>query len=409
MEARMKISKYMYESIERASLVRKMFDEGLKLKKEHGEDKVFDYSLGNPDLKPPVKFETKLVDLVRKSEGKGHGYMPNAGFLDVREALASQLSHTIGANMSDLIKPDMLVMTVGAAGALNVMLKTILDPGDNVVVLAPYFMEYNFYAENHGGRVKPAQTTLTFRPDTFSLSEAIDEKTKAVLINSPNNPTGAVYTRTELMGIADILDRKNKNRTRPIYLISDEPYRKIVFVGQKPASIFGYYRNSVIISSFSKDLSIPGERIGYLCLNPRMDNWPEVAAAASMANRILGFVNAPALMQRVVPELFQEVVNVSIYQKRIEFLCDKLKRMGYKLTEPEGAFYIFPQSPLKNDRDFVDILKEELILAVPGSGFGREGYFRLSLCLDEAKIDRSLPGFERALAKGEAEAKRLVS
>jgi aspartate aminotransferase len=229
------------------------------------------------------------------------------------------------------------------------------------------------------------------------------------LINTPNNPTGAVYTRSELMAIADIVERKNQNRPKPIFLICDEPYRKIVFIGQKPASIFGYYRNSVIIGSFSKDLSIPGERIGYLCLNPRMEKWQEVAAGATMANRILGFVNAPALMQRLVPDLLQDSVNVSIYQKRVEFLCDKLKRMGYKVTDPEGTFYMFPESPLKNDRDFVDMLKEELILAVPGSGFGREGHFRLSLCIDDGKIDRSLPGFERALAKGEAEAKRLIS
>jgi aspartate aminotransferase len=397
----MRISNYMNGSIKRSSLVRQMFEEGLKLKALHGQDSVFDYSLGNPDLKPPLKFESSLIRILETSNGEGHGYMPNAGEMSVRIAMAKHLKKMVGANLSKHLAPEMVIMTVGAAGALNVILKTILDPGDNVIVLAPYFMEYNFYVENHGGLVKVAQTTESFRPDPKAISDLIDDKTRSVLINTPNNPTGAVYSKSELLAVSEILARKSENRDRPIYLISDEPYRKIIF-GAEAQSIFECCQNSIMVNSFSKELSIPGERLGYVCLNPMMEGWEEVAAAASMANRILGFVNAPALAQRVVSELLEEVVDVSIYQRRVELLARALIGMGYKLRAPEGTFYLFPESPIRDDMAFVQILKESLILAVPGSGFGRAGHFRLSLCLGEDKISRSLTGFKIAMEKAMA-------
>jgi aspartate aminotransferase len=397
----MPVSDYMRLAIENGSMVRKMFEEGHRLKALHGADQVFDYSLGNPDLPPPEPFKKAIKALLEADHPGAHGYMPNAGIPSVRERLAEHLTSTLGKNLPHPVNPGMIVMTVGAAGAMNAILKAILNPGEKVVVLSPYFMEYNFYVENHGGKIAAAKTGPGFRPDLAALGEAVDENTRAVIINTPNNPTGVVYNHAELEAIGALLTARSRKFGRPVILISDEPYRKIVF-GPEPPSVFECYPDSVIANSFSKDLSIPGERLGYLCLNPMMEDWSLAATAATLANRILGSVNAPALMQRALPALLNESVDVGVYRRRVEVLAKGLAELGYEFARPEGSFYLFPKSPIPDDKAFVDMLKDELILAVPGSGFGCGGHFRLSLCLPEEKAARSLAGFGKALARARA-------
>jgi aspartate aminotransferase len=389
----MSVSVKMREAVRGGSMVRKMFEEGLRLKQQFGADQVFDYSLGNPDLEPPPKFKGEIIRLMQADSPGIHGYMPNAGIPPVREKLAAYLSGQHGVK----IGPGNVLMTVGAAGALNVALKTVADFGDEVLVLAPYFMEYNFYADNHGARVTVAQTDAAFRPDPVKISAAITSKTRAFLINSPNNPTGVVYTEGELKTIGDILRAKSKELGRPVVLVADEPYRKIVYDGLTVPSVFQAYENSVVVSSFSKDLSLAGERVGFLCANPALKDCEEFMSAATLCNRILGFVNAPALMQRAVSEMLEDQVDVGVYQERVRTLSRGLREIGYKVSETQGTFYLFPESPVPDDFGFVETMKKELILAVPGSGFSRPGHFRLSLCLDAEKIKRSLPGFERAI------------
>lgn len=388
----MTVSLKMRGAIKAGSMVRKMFEEGRELKARYGENNVFDYSLGNPDLEPPAKFRERLLALVKEETPGLHGYMPNAGLPTVKEAMAADLSKIHETK----IDPKMVIMTVGAAGAINVALKTVVEPGDEVVAMAPYFLEYAFYADNHGAKVVSAETGEGFRPDLEKLAAAITGKTRALIINSPNNPTGVVYTMEELNGIAGVLRDKSKQFGRPVVLISDEPYRKIVFGGIKVPSPFKAYGDSVVVSSFSKDLSLPGERIGYVCLSPDLQNLNEFIEAATLANRVLGFVNAPALMQRAVAGLLEESVEIDKYRERVVTLAGALKAIGYELVEPQGSFYLFPKSPLKDDLAFVELLKKELILAVPGAGFSKPGYFRLSLCLDLDKINRSVEGFKKA-------------
>jgi aspartate aminotransferase len=344
-------------------------------------------------LDPPQKFKETIINLLQADHRGIHGYMPNAGIPNVREKLAAHLAKVYQAD----IKPEMVILTVGAAGALNTAFKTIVENGDTVLVLAPFFMEYNYYADNHGAKVVVAQTDKNFRPDLQEIEKNITKDTRALLINSPNNPTGVIYTLEELKGIGDVLRKKSKEYGRSIILIADEPYRKIVYNNVEVPSVFHAYENSVVVNSFSKDLSLAGERIGYLCLNPKLEDREEFATAATLANRILGYVNAPALMQRAVAELLDVSVDIGIYQKRVETLTKGLTKMGYKLIDPQGTFYLFPESPIADDKLFIDILKKELILAVPGSGFSRPGHFRLSLCLGQDKIELSLAGFAQAL------------
>jgi aspartate aminotransferase len=290
-------------------------------------------------------------------------------------------------------------MTVGAAAGLNSVLKAVLDPGDEVIVLAPFFMEYAAYVDNHSGLLKVVETDEFFRPVPDRLKEAINKKTKAVIINSPNNPTGVVYTKDELDAIGEVLRSCSKKFNRSLILISDEPYRKIVFKGKKAPSVFGSYENTALVTSFSKDLSIPGERIGYVALSPKMQMVDDMADAVILANRILGSVNAPALMQRVIMRLLNTEADLFAYEERSIFLAQELIKIGYELKEPEGAFYLFPKSPIPDDLVFTSILREENILAVPGEGFGRKGYFRLSLCLNKQIIKKSIDAFSRALEK----------
>jgi aspartate aminotransferase len=380
------------DAIERSSWIRKMFEEGTRLKALHGADKVFDFSLGNPDLEPPGSFAEALRSAVSESPSGAHGYMPNAGYEETRAAVAAYVSQEQGIKVGSAH----VVMTCGAAGALNCILKALLDPGDEVIVSAPYFVEYGFYAENHGGQIRVVSTKEDFTLDLQHIEAAINSRTKVILINSPNNPTGQVYDARSLSELGDLMAARSNKLARTIYLVSDEPYRKIVYDGVSVPSILEAYPNSIVASSYSKDISLPGERLGYLVVHPEADQGEALLAGIILANRVLGFVNAPALMQRVVQHLQGSCVDTGIYQARRDRFCQGLTDAGYEFVQPRGAFYLFPQSPIGDDVAFVSLLQEENILVVPGSGFGSPGYFRISYCVGEQTIENSIPGFARA-------------
>jgi aspartate aminotransferase len=372
-----------------------MFEEGAKLKAKHGAKNVFDFSLGNPNLAPPESFYKALSDIVNSRESGKHGYMPNIGYPHVRKSVADYLSEEQGA----AVTADDVIMTCGAAGALNVILKTILDPGDEVISPAPYFVEYNTYVDNHGGVLKTVPTKPDFTLDIDAISAVITDKTKAILINSPNNPTGQVYSEDSLKKLGKMLEEKGKSLSRTIYLLSDEPYRKIIYDGVKVPSIFACYRESIIATSYSKDISIPGERIGFIAVNPQATYKPALLGGMALSNRILGFVNAPALMQRAIAAVQGMSADLSAYTRKRDLLCKGLAECGYEFTKPAGAFYLFPKSPISDDVKFVQALQEELILTVPGSGFGGPGHFRIAFCVDDETIINAMPGFARVIQK----------
>jgi len=386
------LSAKMLAFMEKASWIRKMFEEGIRLKAAHGADKVCDLSLGNPDLPPPAAFDEALERICRDRSAGVHAYMPNAGMPSVRAKVARQVErdHGVPAGQDDI------VLTCGAAGGLNIIFKALLDPGDEVVVPSPYFVEYGFYVDNHGGRLIPVPTRPDFSLDLDAIEGAMGPKTKAVLVNSPNNPSGAIYSQPEMDALAGILERTSARIGRPVFLVSDEPYRRLAFSGASVPPVLSVYRNSIVTTSFSKDLSIPGERIGYVAVNPAVSQRAALVGALALANRILGFVNAPALMQRVVGEVLDSCVGVGIYERRRDLLAGILKDAGYEFTLPKGAFYFFPRTPIPDDVEFVKILRDELILAVPGSGFGCPGHMRIAFCVDEEVIGRSGQGFVRA-------------
>lgn len=391
----MTIAKKIETIISQSSWIRKMFEEGARLRDIHGAENVFDFSLGNPNLLPPEVFNRTLEEVARECGTLGHGYMPNTGYPHVRQALADYLSREQAVRVTG----NDVIMTCGAAGALNVIFKAILDPGDEVIVPVPCFVEYGFYADNHGGVLKTVETHPDFTLDLDSMAAAITPKTKAVLINSPNNPTGQVYSRESLEALGALLEAKSRELGRVIYLLSDEPYRKIAFDGTEVPSIFAAYKESMIANSYSKDISIPGERIGYVAVNPEAQYNARLIAGMGLANRILGFVNAPALMQRVMARLQGIHVDISLYKRKRDLLCDGLAECGYEFTRPKGAFYLFPRTPIEDDVKFVQALQEELILVVPGSGFKGPGHFRVAFCVEDDTIVRAMPGFKRALAK----------
>ncbi len=391
----MAVASKMIRFMEQSSWIRKMFEEGARLKARYGAENVFDFSLGNPNVAPPASVKARLQELVSEADPGMHAYMPNAGLPAAREALAGYLSREHGVAFD----AGRVIFTCGAAGALNVVLKALLDPGDEVLVPAPFFVEYGFYADNHGGVLKTVATREDFGLDLEALESAIGLKTKVVLINSPNNPTGQVYDQASLAELAQLLERRSRLMGHPIFLVSDEPYRKIIYDGTGVPSIFSHYRNSVVVTSYSKDLSLPGERIGYLAVHPQADQGEQVVNAMILANRILGFVNAPALMQRLVMGLLDECVDVDIYRGKRDRLVDVLQQSGYDLITPRGAFYLFPKSPIADDVAFVKILQEEKVLVVPGSGFGGPGHFRIAYCVDDATIEGAAPGFRRALQR----------
>jgi aspartate aminotransferase len=393
----MPISSRIREAIHNSSWIRRMFEEGAELKARLGPDQVFDFTLGNPDLEPPPRFKEELVQAARDPGPRLHSYMPNAGLLPTRQALAGYLSHLHQLEF----KAHDLVLTCGASGGLNVILKALLDPGDEVVILAPYFPEYLFYADNHGGVGRIVETDQDFLPDLERLTAALTPRTRAVLINSPNNPTGQIYDMATLKELGRFLTHHAGRHGRPVYLVADEPYRRLVYDGAEVPSIFAAYPNTLLATSFSKDLSIPGERLGYVAVSPLATGRGELEGALVLANRILGFVNAPALMQRVVAALTEVSLDITPYVRRRELFCDLLTQAGYQFLKPRGAFYLFPEAPGGDDLSFVERLKEENILAVPGRGFGRAGYFRLAFCVSEPVIAAAAPGFARAREKVE--------
>jgi len=391
----MTIARKMQEFAEKSSWIRKMFEEGARMKAEHGAENVFDFSLGNPDVPPPPRFGEVLREVAANDRPGVHAYMPNGGYPQVREKLAVTLSREQGVTLD----AGDLLMTCGAAGALNVVMKTLLDPDDEVIILAPFFVEYHFYVDNHGGRTRVVATDDEFNLDLAAIEAAITDRTKVVLINSPNNPTGQVYSRESLAGLGRLLDRVGDEQGRTIYLVSDEPYRKIVFDGCQVPSVMEATRNAIVVSSYSKDLSLPGERIGYLAVHPMIREKQALLDGLTLANRILGFVNAPALMQRVVGELQDVSVDGSVYARRREVFCRVLDEAGFEYVRPKGAFYLFPRTPIEDDVEFCRILQEEKILAVPGRGFGAPGYIRLAFCVDEQVIAASAGGFKRAMER----------
>ena len=388
----MPISKKVNEFMEKSSWIRKMFEEGIRLKQEYGEENVFDLSLGNPVIEPPEIVQHALVEVAKDTSPGLHRYMPNAGLQDVRAAIAETLSGECKLE----ITANHLVMVCGAAGGLNITLKTLLDNGDEVIIFAPYFVEYLFYVDNHGGKAVPIKTNKDFSLDFDSLKNALNEKTKAVIINSPNNPTGVVYSCEELKKLAEILKKHSKEAGRSVYLISDDPYKKITFDGVETANILEFYENSVYITSHSKDIALPGERIGFVAVHPQCDDADSLIAGLIFSNRVLGFVNAPALIQRVIKKVQGVTVDVEQYQKKRDFLYGELTRIGYEVVKPKGAFYFFPKAPIFDEVEFAKKLAEEKVLVVPGRGFGCPGYFRISYCLPDSVLEGSIVGFESA-------------
>ncbi len=384
------------KQLQGASWIRRMFEAGAVLKKQYGDDAVCDFSLGNPDLPAPPAVAEGLKKLLQIADQPlAFGYMPNAGFPWARAQLAAYLAKEQGVPLAG----DDVVLTCGAAGGLNVAFKTVLEPGDEVMAVAPYFVEYGGYVGNHGGVLRAVPS----RPDTFALDldameRAISAKTRAVIINSPNNPTGRIYDQAELEDLAALLTRKSDENGRPIFLVADEPYRFLAYDGATVPSLLPLYPYAILASSFSKNLSLPGERVGYLALSPRLQGREELMAGLILANRILGFVNPPVVGQHLMAAALGSQVDVSIYAARRKAMAETLTDAGYEFSMPAGAFYFFPKAPGGDDVAFVNRLLEERILAVPGSGFAGPGHFRLTFCVDEAIIRRAGPGLKRAIA-----------
>jgi aspartate aminotransferase len=391
----MPVSAEVRDAIRQGSWIRKMFEEGARLKAEKGPDNVFDFSLGNPYGSPPDELLGEIRKLATDPPPDLHRYMPNAGFPDVRKKVADSLARSTGLPFT----ADHVLMTTGAAGALNVALRAILSPGDEVVVIAPYFVEYLFYIRNAGGIPVVAESTEDFQPDAGAIRAALSDRTKAVILNTPNNPTGAVYPRDALAALDATLAEREGRTGNPVYVLSDEPYRKIVYPGFSFSPPAASLRNTLIAHSHSKDLNVPGERIGYLAVSPRAADAGEVADGCVFCNRVLGFVNAPSLMQRAVAGAQDLVPDLSVYRANREALLATLSAAGFAVVPPGGAFYLFPRSPSRDEMEFVAAAREENILVVPGRGFGREGHFRVAYCVSPDTVARSLPSWERVGAK----------
>jgi aspartate aminotransferase len=384
------ISRKLAESMKGSSWIRRMFEEGAKLKAKHGDENVFDFSLGNPVIEPPAEVRAALVAAAQHAAPGAHRYMPNAGYPEVRASVAAKLAEETGLPFEG----RHVVMCVGAGGGLNVVMKTLLDPGDEVILLAPYFVEYLFYVDNHGGAPRIVETDSSFQLDLAAIEAAITPRTRAVLINSPNNPTGVTYPRESLDALGRLMREASKRTARPIVLVADEPYRRIAFDGPTPWT-FSSYDETVLVTSHSKDLALPGERIGFVAASPALSGADEFVGAATFATRTLGFVNAPAIQQRAIASLQGVTIDRGIYRKKRDRFWGALTGMGYDCVKPTGAFYMFPRSPIVNDVAFVKELLEENVLVVPGVGFGRPGHFRISYCVEDETIERALPGFER--------------
>lgn len=390
------ISNKMKSLVNNSSTIRAMFEEGKRLSDIYGEENVFDYSIGNPNVEPPENIKTIISDILNKEKPNlVHGYMNNSGYEDVRDDISSFLNKKNDLNLTR----NNIVMTCGAAGGLNIILKSILNPGEEVITFAPFFGEYKNYTENFNGKLVIVPTNIdTFEPDLDELSKVINSKTKAIIINNPNNPTGVIYSKEAIQKLADLLKEKQRELNSSIYLISDEPYREIVYDDAEVPCLLKYYDNTFIGYSYSKSLSLPGERIGYVVVNPSMTDCDEMMAALNIANRILGFVNAPSLFQRVIAKSLGSEVDVNIYKRNRDLLYNHLIKLGFTCIKPEGAFYLFPRTPIEDDKKFCQDAKQFNLLLVPGSTFGCPGHVRLSYCISYEKIEKSLEAFDK-LAK----------
>lgn len=385
----MSISVKVKDSLSRSSWIRKMFEEGGRLSQIYGRDKVFDFTIGNPDLEPPAEFKARLRELANHPIPGMHQYMSNAGYPETRQAVADHLSRTSGLKLT----ASHVVITVGAGGGLNVVFKALLDPGDEVIVSAPYFVEYGSYVDNYQGKLTVVQSRPDFQLDLDQIEKAINPKTKAILINSPNNPTGVIYSEASLQKLAELISKKEAALGNTIYLVSDEPYAGLVYDGLSVPSILKIFQHSLLVTSHSKDLAIPGERIGYVAINPNNPETELLFDGLVYANRVLGFVNAPALMQHLMITLQGQTVGVEIYQKRRDLFYNQLTSIGFEVVKPQGAFYLFPKCPIPDDVAFIQSALKYNLLLVPGSGFGRPGYFRIAYCVSEETIRNSFPAF----------------
>ena len=387
------ISNKMEKLVKGSSTIRAMFEEGKKLSAKYGEENVFDYSLGNPNVEPPEEVKKAIIDIVNEEpQNLVHGYMNNAGYEDVRKKIADFINKKNNISLTE----NNIVMTCGAAGGLNIILKTLLNPEDEVIVIAPFFGEYQNYVNNFDGKLVIVQSNKeTFQPDIEALEKGITPKTKAIIINTPNNPTGVIYSEESLTKMAEVLKKKEKEYGTSIYLISDEPYKEIAYDGAEVPFLLKYHKNSFIGYSYSKSLSLPGERIGYVVANSEMDDYENIIQSLNVANRILGFVNAPSLFQRVIGRILGAEVDVNIYKKNRDLLYNHLISLGFECVKPQGAFYLFPKSLIPDDKAFAEAAKKYNLLIVPGSSFGCPGHFRLSYCISYEKIEKSLQAFTK--------------
>ncbi|ACL20342.1 pyridoxal phosphate-dependent aminotransferase [Desulfitobacterium hafniense] len=386
------ISRTMQQQVNSSSIIRAMFEEGKRLSALYGADNVYDFSLGNPNVEPPAEVKQAIMDILNEENSTTvHGYMNNSGFEDVRGAIAASLNQRFATGFA----ADNILMTVGAAGGLNVIFKTLLNPEDEVLTFAPFFGEYRNYVQNYQGQlIVVSPNTKDFQPNLEELKEKISPRTKAVLINSPNNPTGVVYSAETIAALVDILRAKQEEYGTVIYLIGDEPYRELAYDQVEVPYLTKYYENTIVGYSYSKSLSLPGERIGYLVIPREAADYENLIAAANIANRILGFVNAPSLFQRVIAKCLDAQVNLDSYNRNRELLYNALVSYGYQCIKPEGAFYLFIKTPLENDLEFCTLAKSKNILIVPGTSFACPGYARIAYCVAYETIERALPGFE---------------
>lgn len=386
------ISDKMKELVNNNSVIRQMFEEGKRLEKIHGKENVFDFSLGNPSVPAPEKINQIIKDIVDNEDSNSlHGYMSNSGFEDVREGIAKSINKRFDTNFSF----KNIIMTVGAASGLNIVLKSILNPGEEVIVFAPYFLEYRNYIKNYDGKITEVKcNSKDFMPDLELFKNSINKNTRAVIINSPNNPSGVIYSENIIKEISKILEEKQKEYESTIFIISDEPYRELVYDNTVVPYITKYYNNTFVVYSYSKSLSLPGERIGYVVVPDEMEESSTVIDAVTIANRVIGCVNAPALMQKVVGKCADLTADINIYKENRDVLYNGLKKIGYECAKPEGAFYLFLKSPIENEKEFCNVAKKYNILMVPGTSFAYPGYVRISYCVSGDTIKNSIPKFE---------------
>lgn len=390
--AKLAIAEKVAADMTSGSWIREMFEKGRRLKAEFGDENVQDFSLGNPNAPPPAAFFEALQAVAAERQPALHRYMPNVGFDESRAAVARFITREYRLE----VEPGAVVLTSGAAGGMNVVLRTICDPGDEVIVLAPFFVEYRFYIEQAGGKMVLVQTDHEFQPDLDAIAAAITDRTRAIIVNTPNNPTGAMYTDAKCQALAELLRRHDRD-DRPIYIATDDPYRRIIYDLDWCPTPARHYHRTIIVSSYSKDLGIAGERAGYIAVPTSVPDRTAILGAMTMLNRTLGYVNMSAFMQRVIARCADALCDVGFYKRNRDLLCNALRECGYELTMPGGAFYVFPRTPIDDDVEFIDILMKHRILAVPGRGFGRPGHMRVSFCVDRETIERALPGFKAAI------------